>query len=196
MQYESVIGLEVHIQLNTKFKMFTNTPYYYGAKPNTLVNPTVLGLPGALPVINFEAIQKTIKTGLMFNCDISEIFRWDRKNYFYPDLPKGYQISQLNQPICKKGFVEIELNSSSRNIMGIHRSIRLTRIHLEEDVGKLTHYQNYSSIDDNRTGVPLIEIVSEPDLFSSEEAYSYLKSLRLHIIYGNIYDISVCICCR
>lgn len=188
MQYEAVIGLEVHAQLNTKSKMFTRAPYLYGQEPNSLTDPVVLALPGTLPVMNLEAIRKTIKAGLIFNCKIADICKWDRKNYFYPDSPKGYQISQFDQPLCLGGEVEIELPGSSRNIMGSHRKVKLTRIHLEEDVGKLTHEEAVSLVDYNRAGTPLIEIVSDPDLFSSEEAFAYLTSLKMHLLYAGVSD--------
>lgn len=187
MKYEPVIGLEVHLQLNTRSKMFSRAPYKYGQPANTLTDPVVLGLPGALPVMNKEAILKTIKAGLMFDCDIAEICKWDRKNYFYPDLPKGYQISQNDKPVCFNGFVEIELPGSSRNIMGEHRKVKLTRIHLEEDAGKLIH-DGDSLVDYNRAGASLIEIVTEPDLFSADEAFAFLTSLRIHMLYTGISD--------
>lgn len=187
MKYEAVIGLEVHVQLNTRSKMFSRVPYYYGAPPNTLTDPIVLGLPGTLPIMNKEAIFKTIKAGLLFDCCIPEICKWDRKNYFYPDLPKGYQISQNNQPLCLEGFVEIELPGPSRNIMGEHRKVKLTRIHLEEDAGKLIH-DGDSLVDYNRAGASLIEIVTEPDLFSADEAFAFLTSLRIHMLYAGLSD--------
>lgn len=187
MKYEAVIGLEVHVQLNTRTKMFSRAPYKYGAAPNTLTDAVVMGLPGTLPVMNKEAILKTIKAGLMFDCKIAEFCKWDRKNYFYPDLPKGYQISQNDNPICVGGEVEIELPGSSRNIMGKHRKVQLTRIHLEEDAGKLIH-DGDSLVDYNRAGASLIEIVTEPDLFSAEEAFAFLTSLRIHMLYAGISD--------
>lgn len=187
MKYEAVIGLEVHVQLNTLSKMFSRVPYKYGAPPNTLTDPVVLALPGTLPVMNKEAVIKTLKAGLLFNCRIPEICKWDRKNYFYPDLPKGYQISQNNQPLCLEGFVEIELPGSSRNIMGEHRKVKLTRIHLEEDAGKLIH-DGDSLVDYNRAGASLIEIVTEPDLFSADEAFAFLTSLRIHMLYAGLSD--------
>lgn len=187
MQYEPVIGLEVHVQLNTRSKMFSRAPYKYGVPPNTLTDPVVLGLPGTLPVMNMEAVFKTIMAGLMLNCQIAEICKWDRKHYFYPDLPKGYQISQNDQPICTGGSVEIELPGPSRNIMGEHRNVQLTRIHLEEDAGKLIHNGD-SLVDYNRAGACLIEIVTEPDIFSADEAFAFLTSLRIHMLYAGISD--------
>ncbi|MDR0740214.1 MAG: Asp-tRNA(Asn)/Glu-tRNA(Gln) amidotransferase subunit GatB [Puniceicoccales bacterium] len=188
MEYEAVIGLEVHVQVKTVSKLFTPSGYTYGADANTLTDPVVLGLPGTLPVLNEEAVRQAIRTGLIFDCTIPEITRWDRKNYFYPDNPKNYQISQLDHPICKDGFVEIELPGPSRNVMGEHKKIALDRIQLEEDVGKLTHEGEQSLIDFNRAGVPLMEIVSLPDLQSADEAFAYLTSLRMHLSYANISD--------
>jgi len=188
MEYEAVIGLEVHVQLRTKSKMFTDAPYYFGAEPNTLTDPVVWALPGVLPVLNFEAIRKSIKAGMLLNCDIPEVAKWDRKNYFYPDSPKNYQLSQYDQPLCLNGGVEIELAGADRASMGAHRTVKLTRIHLEEDVGKLTHFANDSLVDFNRAGTPLIEIVSEPDLFSADEAFAYLCSLRDSLVFADISD--------
>lgn len=188
MEYEAVIGLEVHVQLKTKAKLFTSVPYAYGAEPNTLVNEVVLGLPGTLPVANKGAIIKAVQAGLIFGCEIANKSKFDRKNYFYPDASKNYQISQYDQPLCKGGFVEIELAGPARNIQGQHRKVQLNRIHVEEDVGKLTHFNDDSLVDFNRAGVPLIEIVSEPDLFSAEEVFAYLKSLIMHLQYADISD--------
>ena len=186
MKYEAVIGLEVHVQLDTKSKMFTRVPCGFGREPNSLTDCVVLGLPGALPVMNFEAIEKSIKVGLLLGCDIAETCKWDRKNYFYPDMPKNYQISQFDQPICLGGEVEIEMPGETPAVMGKHRNVQLTRIHLEEDVGKLTHYEKDSLVDYNRAGSPLLEIVSEPDLFSPEEVFAYLTSLRNSLVYAGI----------
>jgi aspartyl-tRNA(Asn)/glutamyl-tRNA(Gln) amidotransferase subunit B len=186
MEYEAVIGLEVHVQIKTKSKLFSKCPYRFGEAPNTLTDQVILGLPGTLPVINREAVLKTIKAGIIFGCDIADTAKWDRKNYFYPDCPKNYQISQNTDPICRNGHVEIELLGPSRNIMGEHKKIALERIHLEEDVGKLTHFENDSGVDFNRAGVPLMEIVSKPDMRSAEEAFAYLNSLRMHMVYAGI----------
>jgi len=188
MEYEAVIGLEVHAQLKTHSKMFTRVAYAYGEPPNTLTDPVVLALPGTLPVMNAEAIRKTVKVGLMFGCEIAAECKWDRKNYFYPDNPKNYQISQYDQPMCKGGGVEIELPGPSRNVMGPHRVVQLTRIHLEEDVGKLTHFSNDSLVDYNRAGAPLIEIVSEPDMHTPEEVFAYLTALRTQMVNADISD--------
>ncbi|MBT3665940.1 MAG: Asp-tRNA(Asn)/Glu-tRNA(Gln) amidotransferase subunit GatB [Opitutae bacterium] len=186
MKYEAVIGLEVHVQLETNSKMFTRVPCGYGHEPNSLTDAVVLGLPGALPVMNLEAIEKSIKVGLLLGCKIADTCKWDRKNYFYPDMPKNYQISQFDQPICEGGEVEIEMPGDSPAVMGKHRIVQLTRIHLEEDVGKLTHFENDSLVDYNRAGSPLLEIVSEPDLYSPEETFAYLTSLRNSLIYTGI----------
>ena len=188
MQYEPVIGLEVHVQLKTNAKMFTRAPYRYGAEPNTLTNPVVLGMPGSLPVMNKKAIEMTLQAGLLLSCKIPDTCKWDRKNYFYPDMPKNYQISQFDQPICDGGEVEIEMEGPSRNVMGEHRTVQLTRIHLEEDVGKLTHMESESLVDYNRAGTPLIEIVSEPDLYSPEEAFAYLTALRNCLVAAGISE--------
>jgi aspartyl-tRNA(Asn)/glutamyl-tRNA(Gln) amidotransferase subunit B len=188
MEYEATIGLEVHVQVKTKSKMFSACEYRYGADPNALTDPTVLALPGTLPTLNAVAVRQTVKAGMIFGCEIAEISTWDRKNYFYPDCPKNYQISQNYEPLCRGGEVEIELEGPARNIMGEHRRIKLNRIHLEEDVGKLSHLEHWSLVDFNRAGVPLIEIVSEPDMHSADEAFAYLNSLRIHLLYAGISD--------
>ena len=186
--YEAVIGLEVHVQIKTKSKVFTRVATGYGHEPNTLTDPTVLALPGALPVMNKAALDAIIKAGLLLGCEIAPICKWDRKNYFYPDSPKNYQISQYDQPICLGGSVEIELPGAARNVMGEHKKIPLTRIHLEEDVGKLNHGATDSLVDYNRAGTPLMEIVSDPAMHSADEAFAYLTSLRATMIYGGISD--------
>ena len=188
MPYEAVIGLEVHVQVKTASKIFTRVGAGYGHEPNTLTNEVVLALPGTLPVMNKAALDAIIKAGLLLGCEIAPVCKWDRKQYFYPDSPKNYQISQYDQPICLGGSVEIELPGASRNVMGEHKKIPLTRIHLEEDVGKLNHGATDSLVDYNRAGTPLMEIVSEPALHSAEEAYAYLTSLRATMIYGGISD--------
>jgi len=188
MKYEAVIGLEVHVQLRTASKMFTRVAAGYGEPENTLVDPVVLALPGALPVMNKEALDKIIKAGLILGCEIAAVCKWDRKNYFYPDSPKNYQISQYDQPICVGGAVEIELPGAARNIMGEHKKIPLTRIHLEEDVGKLNHGASDSLVDYNRAGTPLMEIVTDPALASADEAYALLTSLRTALVQGDISD--------
>ena len=188
MTYEAVIGLEVHVQIKTRSKMFTRVAAGYGHEPNTLTDPVVLALPGTLPVMNKTALDAIIKAGLLLGCEIAPVCKWDRKNYFYPDSPKNYQISQYDQPICLGGAVEIELPGSARNVMGEHKNIPLTRIHLEEDVGKLNHFATDSLVDYNRAGTPLMEIVSDPAMHTADEAYAYLQSLRATMIYGGISD--------
>jgi len=188
VRYEAVIGLEVHVQVKTRSKMFTRVATGFGQPENTLTDPVVLALPGVLPVMNKAALDQVIQAGLMLGCAIAPVCKWDRKNYFYPDSPKNYQISQYDQPICLGGAVEIELPGPARNVMGEHKKIPLTRIHLEEDVGKLNHFASESLIDYNRAGTPLMEIVSEPAMHSAEEAFAYLTSLKQTMIYGGISD--------
>jgi len=188
MNYEAVIGLEVHVQIKTHSKVFTRVGAGYGHEPNTLTDPVVLALPGTLPVMNKAALDAIIKAGLLLGCEIAPICKWDRKQYFYPDSPKNYQISQYDQPICIGGSVEIELPGSARNVMGEHKKIPLTRIHLEEDVGKLNHHATDSLVDYNRAGTPLMEIVSDPAMHTAEEAFAYLTSIRNTMIYGGISD--------
>jgi aspartyl-tRNA(Asn)/glutamyl-tRNA(Gln) amidotransferase subunit B len=182
MQYEAVIGLEVHVQLKTKSKMFCGCATEFGADPNTHVCPVCLGYPGVLPVMNEEAVRKTILTGLMIGSEVARFSKWDRKNYFYPDMPKNYQISQYDLPLCAKGLVEIKLNG------GATKKIGITRAHLEEDVAKSFHFETTSGVDFNRAGTPLMEIVSEPDLRSPDEAFAYLTALREILISGGISD--------
>jgi aspartyl-tRNA(Asn)/glutamyl-tRNA(Gln) amidotransferase subunit B len=188
MNYEAVIGLEVHVQIKTQSKVFTRVGAGYGHEPNTLTDPVVLALPGTLPVMNKAALDAIIKAGLLLGCEIAPVCKWDRKQYFYPDSPKNYQISQYDQPICVGGSVEIELPGAARNVMGEHKKIPLTRIHLEEDVGKLNHGASDSLVDYNRAGTPLMEIVSDPAMHTAEEAFAYLTSIRNTMIYGGISD--------
>lgn len=188
MEYEAVIGLEVHVQIKAESKIFTRCRAGYGYEPNTLVDPVIMGLPGALPVMNKAALDGIIKAGLALGCSIPETCKWDRKNYFYPDSPNNYQITQYDQPICEGGMVEIELPGESRNVMGDHKQIKLTRIHLENDVGKLNHFSEDSLVDYNRAGTSLMEIVSEPDMHSGEEAFAFLTSIRQTMIYCGISD--------
>jgi len=180
--YILTVGLEVHVQLTSKSKMFCGCPVTYGSDPNTNVCPVCLGFPGALPVLNRGAIGGTLLTGLMLNCKINPVSKWDRKNYFYPDLPKGYQTTQLEKPIVGRGQVEIQLADGSK------KNIRIHHAHLEEDAGKSLHDGNFrhgvSGIDLNRAGTPLIEIVSEPDMISAEEAVAFAK--KLHSIVTSI----------
>jgi aspartyl-tRNA(Asn)/glutamyl-tRNA(Gln) amidotransferase subunit B len=175
-KYETVIGLEVHVQLATRTKIFCGCPTSFGAAPNTNVCPVCLGLPGALPVLNRNAVEMAMKAALALNCQVRPFSRFARKNYFYPDLPKGYQISQYDQPIAEHGFVEIEAGEGGKRI-------GVTRLHMEDDAGKSIHEgfrdsERYSYVDLNRSGTPLIEIVSEPDMRSSDEAYAYLAELK------------------
>lgn len=188
MAYEAVIGLEIHVQVKTQTKMFTAAPYRYGAAPNTMTDAVVLGLPGTLPVLNYPAIEQCVRLGVMLNCEIAKVCKWDRKNYFYPDSPKNYQLTQNEQPLCLGGKVEIELPGPSRNVEGDHRWVTLNRIHLEEDPGKLTHEAFDTLIDFNRAGVPLAEIVTEPDMNTSTEAVAFLNALRNLIVYAGISD--------
>ncbi len=188
MEYEAVIGLEVHVQLKTRSKMFTRAPYSFGHEPNTLTDPVVLGMPGVLPVMNHEAVHKAAALGVLLGCEIAPRCKWDRKNYFYPDSPKNYQISQFDQPLCLGGSVEIEMEGPSRNVMGAHRHVQLTRIHLEEDVGKLTHFTNDSLVDYNRAGAPLCEIVTEPDMHSADEVFAFMTAIRNAIVSAGLSD--------
>jgi aspartyl-tRNA(Asn)/glutamyl-tRNA(Gln) amidotransferase subunit B len=177
-QYELVVGMEVHAQLLTRSKMFCRCATdYAGAPPNTRVCPVCLGMPGALPVANRAAVEATIKTGLALNCQIAETAVFARKNYTYPDLPKGYQISQFELPLCEHGHLDIELSD------GATRAIRIRRAHLEEDTGRSVHDGIYSRVDLNRAGVPLMEIVTEADIHSAEEAYAFLTRLRTILRY-------------
>ncbi len=181
--YEAVIGLEVHAELSTKTKIFCSCPNDFGGKPNTHVCPVCMAMPGALPVLNKKVVEYAVKAGLATNCEITKTSKNDRKNYFYPDLPKSYQISQFDKPLCTNGYIEIETENGPKKI-------GITRIHIEEDAGKLTHddYGRESLVDLNRAGVPLIETVSEPDLRSSKEADAYLKKLKSILQYIDVSD--------
>ena len=181
MEYEAVIGLETHVQLKTKSKMWCGCANEFGAPPNTNVCPVCLGLPGVLPVANDEALCLTVLTGYLLNCSIPPYAKFDRKNYFYPDVPKNYQITQYDQPSTKQGYVEFEFQG------GLSR-VHITRAHLEEDVAKNFHFDRNSGVDCNRAGVPLMEIVSEPDITSAEMAYEYLCALKEILIYGGVSD--------
>ena len=181
MEYESVIGLETHCQLKTKSKMFCGCANEFGAAPNTNVCPICLGMPGVLPVPNELALQLTVLTGYLLNCEIPKFAKFDRKNYFYPDVCKDYQITQFDFPSTTTGYVDFESESKIERV-------RITRAHLEEDVGKNNHYEQHSGVDFNRAGVPLLEIVTEPDISSADMAYDYLNALKDILIYGGISD--------
>ncbi|MCC8065624.1 MAG: Asp-tRNA(Asn)/Glu-tRNA(Gln) amidotransferase subunit GatB, partial [Clostridiales bacterium] len=182
-QYETVIGLEVHVELATKTKIFCGCSTAFGAAPNAHTCPVCTGMPGSLPVLNKQVVEYAMAVGLATNCQIHQFCKFDRKNYFYPDNPQNYQISQLYLPICHDGFIEVETGAGKRKI-GIHE------IHMEEDAGKLIHdeWEDCSLVDYNRSGVPLIEIVSEPDMRSADEVIAYLEKLRLIIQYLGASD--------
>jgi len=182
-KFEPVIGLEVHVQLKTRTKVFCGCVSGFGGEPNTQICPVCLGLPGSLPVLNAEALRLAAKVGLALGCAVRSFTKFDRKNYFYPDLPKNFQISQYDLPVAEHGRLAIEGE-------GVSREVRIRRVHLEEDTGKLMHPEksNASLLDFNRTGSPLLEIVSEPDIFSPEEAYVYLTGLKLLLQYLGVSD--------
>lgn len=185
MKYEAVIGLEVHTELQTKTKIFCSCRTSFGADPNTNVCPVCLGLPGVLPVLNKKVLEYAVRAGLALNCEISRFSKFDRKNYYYPDLPKNFQTSQFDLPICEHGYLDVEVE-------GEKRRIRITRAHMEEDAGKLVHHgtsitdSDYSLVDYNRTGTPLLEIVSEPDMRSAKEAVAYMEKMRAILQYVGI----------
>lgn len=187
MKYTTVIGLEVHAELKTKSKAFCSCSTAFGAEPNTHVCPVCLGMPGALPVLNKQVVEFAIRAGLALNCEIQKFNKFDRKNYFYPDLAKNYQISQWDEPICLRGHIDI-------NVDGNEKRIGITRIHMEEDAGKLVHSgatittSDSSAVDYNRAGVPLIEIVSEPDMRSAKEARAYMENLKAILEYTDVCD--------
>jgi len=215
MEYEAVIGLEVHLHLATQTKAFCGCANRFGAAANTLVCPVCLGLPGSLPVLNKKTLEYAARVALALNCEVKDYFKFDRKNYYYPDLPKNYQISQYDLPLSINGYLDIELNqflrsedrslleidterpSSIRTLKGADlwprmykgtKRIHIRRVHLEEDAGKLIHMKNYSLVDYNRSGIPLLEIVTEPDLNSPQEAYEYLTSLKAILEYLDVSD--------
>jgi len=193
LQYEAVIGLETHCQLSTETKIFSSSSTAFGADPNTHIDPICMGMPGTLPVLNQKVLEYAVKAGLALNCQIAPYSKFDRKQYFYPDLPKNYQISQYDLPIAEHGWVEIELEDDAGN--PIRKRIGVTRLHMEEDAGKLVHGgsdrlsgSTYSLVDYNRAGVPLIEIVSEPDLRSGAEAAEYAREMRRIVRYLGVSD--------
>ncbi|ULT59682.1 Asp-tRNA(Asn)/Glu-tRNA(Gln) amidotransferase subunit GatB [Neobacillus drentensis] len=181
MEFETVIGLEVHVELKTESKIFSASPNHFGAEPNTNTSVIDLGYPGVLPVLNKKVVDFGMKAAMAINCQVATHTKFDRKNYFYPDNPKAYQISQFDQPIGEHGWIEIEVN-------GYTKKIGITRIHLEEDAGKLNHEKGYSLCDYNRQGTPLVEIVSEPDIRTPDEAYAYLEKLKSIIQYTGVSD--------
>ena len=182
MKYETIIGLEVHVELKTKSKIFSASPNKFGSEPNTNTSVVELGYPGTLPVLNKQAVEYAIKAAMALNCEVATDTKFDRKNYFYPDNPKAYQISQHDKPIGENGWIDIEVN-------GEKKRIGITRLHLEEDAGKLMHTgDGYSLVDYNRQGTPLVEIVSEPDIRTPEEAYAYLEKLKSIIQYTGVSD--------
>ncbi len=185
-KYETVVGLEVHVELHTKSKIFCGCSTSFGAPPNTHTCPVCLGHPGVLPVLNRQAVEYVMKAAMAINCEIAEWCKFDRKNYFYPDSPKAYQISQYDQPIGQNGWIDIEVNGKTKRI-------GITRLHLEEDAGKLTHIEGGlgSLADFNRVGTPLVEIVSEPDIRSPEEAKAYLEKLRAIMLYCDVSDVKM-----
>ena len=184
MPYTASIGLEVHVQLKTRTKIFCGCRNEFGGEPNTFVCPVCLGYPGSMPTVNEEAIRLTVISGMMIGSRISEYSKFDRKNYFYPDMPKNYQISQYDKPLCVGGSVNIAVG-------GVQKTIGVTRIHLEEDVGKNMHFETSSGVDFNRAGTPLMEIVSEPDLSTPDEAFEYLLALKQILVYGGVSECNL-----
>src|SRR5690625_3553490 len=185
MNFETIIGLEVHVELKTKSKVFSSSPNGIGDTPNSNINPADLGYPGTLPVVNKEAVNFAMKAAMALNCEVATDTTFDRKNYYYPDNPKAYQISQGDKPIGEHGWIDIEVE-------GKKKRIGITRLHLEEDAGKLSHHADgYSLVDYNRQGSPLIEIVSEPDIRTPEEAYAYLEKLKAIIQYTGVSDVKM-----
>ena len=181
LEFETVIGLEVHVELKTDSKIFSASPNHFGAEPNTNTSVIDLGYPGVLPVVNKKAVEFGMKAAMALNCQVATHTKFDRKNYFYPDNPKAYQISQFDKPIGEHGWIDIEVN-------GYTKRIGITRIHLEEDAGKLSHGNGYSLVDYNRQGTPLVEIVSEPDIRTPDEAYAYLEKLKSIIQFTGVSD--------
>ncbi|ATP41962.1 Asp-tRNA(Asn)/Glu-tRNA(Gln) amidotransferase GatCAB subunit B [Solibacillus sp. R5-41] len=188
MNFETVIGLEIHVELKTKSKIFSASPNHFGAEPNTNTSVIDLGYPGVLPVLNKQVVDYAMRASLALNMEIEQETKFDRKNYFYPDNPKAYQISQFDKPIGKNGWVEIEIEAKDGK-PGYKKKIGITRLHMEEDAGKLTHADGYSLVDLNRQGTPLVEIVSEPDIRTPDEAYAYLEKVKSIIQYAGVSDV-------
>ncbi|MGE7024238.1 Asp-tRNA(Asn)/Glu-tRNA(Gln) amidotransferase subunit GatB [Solibacillus cecembensis] len=188
MNFETVIGLEIHVELKTNSKIFSASPNYFGAEPNTNTSVIELGYPGVLPVLNKQVVDYAMRASLALNMEIEQETKFDRKNYFYPDNPKAYQISQFDKPIGKNGWVEIEIEAKDGK-PGYKKKIGITRLHMEEDAGKLTHADGYSLVDLNRQGTPLVEIVSEPDIRTPDEAYAYLEKVKSIIQYSGVSDV-------
>ena len=184
MKYDVVVGIEIHLELTTNTKMFSGAPYRFKAEANTCVNEVDLGHPGAMPCVNREAVRKAIMTCFALNLDIDKVIKFDRKNYYYSDLPKGFQITQQFHPIGKNGYIEIDVN-------GNYKKIRINRAHMEEDTAKQFHLYDQSLLDFNRAGVPLLEIVSEPDIASGEEAALYVEKLRQTLDYLGVSDVKM-----
>jgi aspartyl-tRNA(Asn)/glutamyl-tRNA(Gln) amidotransferase subunit B len=195
MNYIATIGVEVHVQLKTRSKMFCECPVTFGGEANSHTCPICLGLPGALPVMNHEALRMTLLTGLMLGCDIAPVSKFDRKNYFYPDMPKNYQISQYDMPLCTNGSVPLHdlayPKDAQKNIATPDKEVHLVRIHLEEDVAKSFHFENSTGIDFNRAGTPLMEIVTQPEISSPEEAFAFLTALKQILMYGAVSDVDM-----
>ncbi|MEK4427207.1 Asp-tRNA(Asn)/Glu-tRNA(Gln) amidotransferase subunit GatB [Solibacillus sp. FSL K6-1523] len=188
MNFETVIGLEIHVELKTNSKIFSASPNFFGAEPNTNTSVIELGYPGVLPVLNKQVVDYAMRASLALNMEIEQETKFDRKNYFYPDNPKAYQISQFDKPIGKNGWVEIEIEAKDGK-PGYKKKIGITRLHMEEDAGKLTHADGYSLVDLNRQGTPLVEIVSEPDIRTPDEAYAYLEKVKSIIQYSGVSDV-------
>lgn len=182
MNFETIIGLEVHVELKTESKIFSTAPNQFGSEPNTNISVVDLAYPGTLPVLNKRAVEFAMRAAIALNCEITRKTKFDRKNYFYPDLPKAYQISQYDKPLGYNGWVEIEVD-------GVKKKIGITRVHLEEDAGKLMHGKDGSLVDYNRAGTPLIEIVTEPDIRSPEEAHAFLEKLRSILLFTEVSDV-------
>ncbi|MGL4623434.1 MAG: Asp-tRNA(Asn)/Glu-tRNA(Gln) amidotransferase subunit GatB [Culicoidibacterales bacterium] len=184
MNFETIIGIEVHAEIKSEAKIYSPAPHAYGEAPNTMTHVIDWGYPGVLPTLNKQVVEQALRAALALNCEITHEMSFDRKNYFYPDNPKGYQITQDRTPIGRNGYIEIEVN-------GVKKRIGVTRVHIEEDAGKSTHYDGYSLVDLNRQGAPLIEIVSEPEIHTAEEAAAYIEQLRAILLYTDVSDVKM-----